>query len=271
MYGSIFSAIIDLIGKINRSIIRLFVHKRRAVNRKNPKANAAQASEIKFTVKTIADYYYAHRAEFDEPFRVRIHRALSWLRKAKTFTEDPDFMFISLWISFNAAYGREIKWDFYDQPAEAAGDRSGYKAFLSKVCACDEQRRIYDALWVAYSGPVRNILSNHYTFQSYWDFQKGKLSAAEIAERYEQNKSMVTGALATLNTEMALSLLFDRLYVVRNQLVHGGSTYNSRVNREQILCACRILSVLMPIFLQILMENHDKQDWGELVYPFVKD
>lgn len=29
---------------------------------------------------------------------------------------------------------------------------------------------------------------------------------------------------------MILSILFDRLYVLRNQLVHGGATWNSDVN-----------------------------------------
>ena len=44
-----------------------------------------------------------------------------------------------------------------------------------------------------------------------------------------------------------LSIVFDRLYVLRNQLVHGGATWNSQVNRQQLRDGVAILGTLVPL------------------------
>ena len=95
---------------------------------------------------------------------------------------------------------------------------------------------------------------------------KGKLSTAEIEDKLELNQKMVQDALAHLDTQLVLSLIFDRLYCVRNQLIHGGSTYASSVNRAQINDGVKILSHLLPLMLEIMMQNA-KEDWGEVLYP----
>ena len=58
-----------------------------------------------------------------------------------------------------------------------------------------------------------------------------------------------------------LSLVFDRLYVLRNLLVHGGATWNSRVNRDHVRDGAAILAFLMPVFVDVMMDNPD-EDWG---------
>ena len=65
-----------------------------------------------------------------------------------------------------------------------------------------------------------------------------------------------------------LSFVFDRLYVLRNQLVHGGSTWNSAVNRDQVRDGAVILGFLMPVFVDIMMDHPD-EDWGKPFYPVV--
>lgn len=51
---------------------------------------------------------------------------------------------------------------------------------------------------------------------------------------FESSKRRVGHALTQKGTRTILSIVFDRLYVLRNQLVHGGATWNSRVNSEQV-------------------------------------
>ena len=46
-------------------------------------------------------------------------------------------------------------------------------------------------------------------------------------------------------------MLFDRLYVLRNQLVHGGATWNSSVNRGQVKAGAEILAFLVPVFVDV--------------------
>ena len=65
-----------------------------------------------------------------------------------------------------------------------------------------------------------------------------------------------------------LSILFDRLYVLRNQLVHGGATWNGSVNRDQVRDGAAVLGTLLPIFIEIMMDNPG-QNWGKPFYPVV--
>ena len=65
---------------------------------------------------------------------------------------------------------------------------------------------------------------------------------------------------------LPLSFVFDRLYVLRNQLVHGGATWNSAVNRDQVRDGASILGFLMPVFVDVMMDN-PHEDWGRPFYP----
>ena len=126
-----------------------------------------------FSVQT---YYHQHRSTYPDPFRLRIHRALSWLCKAdeqlngkdasdakqsapskdmpqipssqgRKLSSNPDWDigFQSLWIAFNAAYAREI------DEQEISGDRSNFRQFLRTVCRLDEEKLIYALVWQTFS------------------------------------------------------------------------------------------------------------------------
>ena len=71
------------------------------------------------------------------------------------------------------------------------------------------------------------------------------------------------------NIVEVLSLVFDRLYVLRNQLAHGGATWNSRVNRDQVRDGAAILAFLMPVFVDVMMDNPG-EDWGRPFYAVVQ-
>ena len=49
------------------------------------------------------------RDGFSTPLTLRVHRSLSWLRRAQTEANDLDVRFILLWIGFNAAYAGYIE------------------------------------------------------------------------------------------------------------------------------------------------------------------
>jgi hypothetical protein len=56
--------------------------------------------------------------------------------------------------------------------------------------------------------------------------------------------------------------------VLRNQLVHGGATWNSTVNRSQVRDGAAVLGWLLPVMIDIMMNNSDR-DWGKPFYPVV--
>jgi hypothetical protein len=58
-------------------------------------------------------------------------------------------------------------------------------------------------------------------------------------------------------------------YVLRNQLIHGSATWNSKVNRSQVKDGAAVLGVLLPVFINIMMDNPD-HDWGKPYYPVVE-
>ncbi|MBO8415001.1 MAG: hypothetical protein IAB19_01305 [Proteobacteria bacterium] len=228
-------------------------------------------TDVKKLIKETNDYYYQERDKFNEGFRIKVHRSLSWLKKAQRLQElesdEADIAFVLLWISFNALYGSEISINELGAE-ENFGDRGGFKHFLNQLCEVDSENRIYNVIWGEYSQSIRLIVDNPYTYQTFWYMHSGQMSSDAMLELYENNKHQLQNALAHQNTPMVLGLLFDRLYTVRNQLVHGGATYGSRVNRSQINDGSRILLLLLPAMLQVCME-HYKEDWGEPVYPVV--
>lgn len=62
-----------------------------------------------------------------------------------------------------------------------------------------------------------------------------------------------------------LSVVFSRLYILRNQIIHG---WNSRLNRSQMSDANRLLMELLPI-IKIMIDN-PKEYWSPVRYPVQK-
>jgi hypothetical protein len=65
-----------------------------------------------------------------------------------------------------------------------------------------------------------------------------------------------------------LSIVLARLYVLRNQLIHGGATWNGSVNRHQVRDCANLLGKLVPIVIEIMMD-HPEHDWGVATYPVI--
>lgn len=74
---------------------------------------------------------------------------------------------------------------------------------------------------------------------------------------------MAVGGQVTVDV---LAILFDRLYVLRNQLMHGGATWNGSVNRAQVRDGARIMAFLVPLFLKLMLDN-PAEPWGAPRYP----
>ena len=81
-----------------------------------------------------------------------------------------------------------------------------------------------------------------------------------------QSALRTVGAASSADMIDVLVKLFDRLYVLRNQLMHGCATRSGTLNRRQVEQGERVLRFLIPLFLDIMMDNPG-EDWGELSYP----
>lgn len=201
------------------------------------------------------------RDDWSSNLGLRVHRALSWLNRAER-CEDDDGRFIFLWIAFNAAYANEI----YDQ--ERSPEQKVFHRFLKKLVDLDKGDVLYELIWNEFSGSIRVLLDNKYVYQPFWDFHNGLIEEDKWERKFEGAKSAANRALADHHTTTVLSIVLSRMYTLRNQLVHGGATWNGAVNRDQLRDCSAFLGKLVP-FVVILMMDNPNTLWGTPCYPVV--
>jgi len=211
------------------------------------------------TPPALKQQLYDKRGGMEQNHATRLHRALSWMLCADDYSSDDDVAFITLWISFNACYSAE------DQIGSLS-DRRSFRQFVERICVQDKDKRIYHLLWMNYSNFVRSVINNQFLFAPFWECHR--LGENHWQQTFEQNKRAAMQALANERVSELLSIVLDRLYVLRNQMIHGGATYNSRVNREQVKSSRRLLAELLPVIVRIMLHNH-AIDWGEIRFPVV--
>jgi hypothetical protein len=104
----------------------------------------------------------------------------------------------------------------------------------------------------------------------FWDSHNGTLDPDAWERRFVVERDRARRALAASETLTVLGIVLDRIYTLRNQVVHGGSTWDSDVNREQVRDCARFMGELVPVIIEIMMDN-PQTVWGSAVYPVVKD
>ena len=213
-------------------------------------------------------------------FTLRLRRATSWGRRGDEEEEkdspDHDAAFIFYWIAFNALYGE------YAADDSKKTEWGNIQAYLVKVVNFDEDGSIYRHLWGQFEdarfGDTRQLLNNRYIFDDFWDFQhaleypskrREAAGSGNWEDRLADETEKVERSFKLWRGLPVLYMLFRRLYVLRNQLLHGSATWGSRVNREQVTVGTKLMKLLLPIFVALMLDNPNA-DWGKPYYPLVK-
>jgi hypothetical protein len=207
-----------------------------------------------------------HRAERDSlhpNLNLRVHRALSWLGRAEQLADDPDLRYVLLWIAFNAAYATDVDERFRTSEADT------FRAFVEKLVQLDRHGRIANLVWQEFPGSIRLLLRNRYVFQDFWAWRNGRIDALEWERRFRDAQTIANGALGRQDTVAVLGVALNRLYTLRNQLVHGGATWHSSVNREQVRDGVNLLGQLVPLVVELMLDHPDTL-WGDACYPVVE-
>lgn len=213
----------------------------------------AGATTLKAKLKRLEHAHAEHS-------RIRIHRAISWLARAEAEEKDLDARFIFLWIAFNAAYAQEFGFETTER--RLLGD------FLLKLLAVDGERRLHRIVFEKYSGPVRLLIDNRYVFEPFWRALREHDSSGQWEEAFSRSQRTALASIMGNQTQIVLAIVFDRLYVLRNQLVHGGATWKSKLNRSQVRDGVNLLQSLVPIILDLMLD-HPTLDLGAISYPVV--
>jgi len=208
---------------------------------------------------SLKEKHRQRRDQQEQSLSIRIHRALSWLNKAEQ-ESDTDAKFIFLWVCFNAAYAKDM--DQYDS------ERNRFHDFIKTLVSLDKSGKIQQLLFDEFSGVIRVLISNKYIFEPFWKALREHDSSDRWKDSFEKAKTLATKALFKKDTATVLEIIFDRLYVLRNQLIHGGATWQSDLNRQQVRDGARMLEHLIPTILALMLEE-DELDMGEIMFPVV--
>lgn len=204
----------------------------------------------------------AERSTYPQNLSLRVHRALSWLDRAEQLAADADSRFIFLWIAFNAAYAAEIN------DALRLSEQRHFRRFVAKLIDLDRQGRIEDLVWQEFPGSIRLLIDNPFVFREFWAHQSGLMTEAEWKRRFGTARAAAHRALGGRRTGTVLGIALSRLYVLRNQLMHGGATWNGSVNRDQVRDGANLLGKLVPMIIELMMDNPGTP-WGEPTFPVV--
>lgn len=206
----------------------------------------------------LEEIFKNQKLQHSDAFNLKIQRSLSWLKQAVLLDNDLDLKFISLWVAFNALYAADVK------PEQEA---QSLQQFLSSIFQLDSEHRIQHIVWEKLNPAITGLLDNQYAYQCYWDFQNKKMSLEVCKAQLAQEMQKLSHALQHKHTAELLAMLFNALRTLSRQLLHGGSSYQSGLNREQLHQACQILSAVLPAFLYIALENAPSLDLGSPFYP----
>lgn len=217
--------------------------------------------------KSLKSRHRAIRDTLPEELNLRVHRSLSWLQRSES-SEDLDICFISLWIGFNAVYAS------VDLKEDGHTEKSVFRSFLHKILRLDSEKVISNLIWRQYSHAIRVLLNNPYVYQPFWDARQKNIGLPSDAidiywkPAFDAELRKVADALTKNDTLSILTTLLSRLYTLRNQIIHGGSTWNSQVNRDQLRDGVRILGSILPSVISVMMDN-PSVSWSAPMYPVV--
>lgn len=200
--------------------------------------------------------------DYPEALSLRVHRALSWLKPAE-IEDDCDIKFILYWIAFNAAYAKTVP------EHDDSSEKDQMKLFFDRLVKLDVDKVIYKSIWSEFSGSVRILLENKYVFAPFWRYQQGEVSKSDWEMWFAASRKLTQKSFMKQDTVSILSSLFPRIYTLRNQIIHGGATWQSGVNRDQVRDCTSLLETLVPVFIKLMMEDVHG-DWDMPAYPVVE-
>ena len=206
----------------------------------------------------------------------RLQRSRSWLERAAS-EQDIDTKYILLWIAFNAAYALErnaAKEEFGEDGNDPPDWKLRMRFFeiLTRVRSRQIHATIRGQLW----NPATSIMKNEYVYWGFWESLTDDRFDWEnwrLKRQFTREQDKVTRLLSRPggeHTGYVLQKMFDRLGVLRNQLMHGCATQQGALNRRQVVDATRILEILVPLFVGV-MEEYPDEKWGKISYPVRND
>ena len=133
----------------------------------------------------------------------------------------------------------------------------------------DTKGAVLNALKVCWNDAKSGLIDNQYVSTG----PSGRRGLAGLVdnrwkEGFDKEIKQVDSAAHHDDYLPGLPPLFDRLYVLRNQLHHGGATESGSKNRRQVDAGATVMAALIPAFIGVMIANPDPvAAWGKPYYP----
>jgi len=217
----------------------------------------------------------------------RIRRSKSWLKRSHRERTTLIEKFVFLWISFNAAYGKEFSSNSFaecvlkkeekdksQRKPKKPSQISSFKEFLHDVVNNDKDKALQEIFSPEFGDSITTILKNPCISQSFWQFARfGDIESTCWKDEFQDENKKLTDAWKAKKLHKFLPGIFVRLYALRNQVIHGGTTHPSGAGKRQIVHGTAIMSFLVPKIIKIMeskVNDDPKSDlWGEVEYPSI--
>jgi hypothetical protein len=188
----------------------------------------------------------------------RVRRSLSWIKRAvRISVEDTPSRFAELWIALNALYGRRP----YDEGFKP-DDRRDFQHFLRLLESTDRAGGELPQLMRRIERRAYNLIDNKYLWKEFW---RGNAAAQKKEAKEKRRES--EQAISNNNAVTFLTLLFERLLVLRNQIFHGSASENTTKNEDALKPALLVLEDMLGVFLRLMIHHGPGRDWPLVPYP----
>jgi hypothetical protein len=166
---------------------------------------------------------------------------------------------LSQWVAFNAIYGQ---WDH--EVREPLADSICWRHFLERMLELDQGNLIVAAL-IENKPLVISIFDDEFLSRYFWQEPCQKRASQSKKTKFDARTWYVQR-----NWLQILDRLFERIYFLRCQLVHGASTYNGSLNRTAIRHCSQAMTHVLGAFLQVWIKFGSEDDWGIMCYPPIR-
>lgn len=201
------------------------------------------------------------REDFPDGMGARVHRALSWLGRSEQEGSDADLRFVLLWIGVASVTSGHLEQD-------GAGEQANFLHFFEALVALDREGRIAKSAWKQFPSEISGLIGNELLYAPFWNHRNGMTGFEDWSARFREMQGLLTVAISRKDTAFVLGAAFERMQTLRTIIVDGGVSWKAAEHRKTVDDACRLLSALLPLVIDIMMDNPHR-DWGRPHFPAV--
>ena len=187
----------------------------------------------------------------------RLRRSLSWLERAALAPRrDKPPRFIDLWIALNALYGAI--------PFPPPNERHLFQNFIRKLSRIDYNQEFLVPSMC--QGNIQDLafalVDDPHLWKEFW-----QRKVEELSKNQKAGRNVMRASLREKDAVGFYMCVFERLYLLRNQIFHGSSSATTIKSKDALKPAIEFLEKMVPTFICVMLRCGSARDWPSLPFP----